>query len=83
MTTLVWLLLVIPSSNQIHHLKRYVNFHKCLVDVLDLQENSFKTLPVDEVLSPDYPNIQVIASEDKGDYLQDIIAAGMLSEKMN
>ena len=56
-------------------------FSQVLVDVLDLQENTFKTLPVDEVLGPDYPNIQIIASEDKGSYLQDILAPGMLSEE--
>ena len=55
-------------------------FSQMLVDIIDLEENSLKTLPVDAVLGPDYPNIQVIASADKGDYLQEIFATGMLSE---
>ncbi|MDX1413047.1 MAG: PEP/pyruvate-binding domain-containing protein [Candidatus Promineifilaceae bacterium] len=62
-----------PSPQAIRH------FSQMLVDLIDLEENRFKTLPVDEVLGPYYPNIQVIASEDKQDYLQDIFAAGMLS----
>jgi hypothetical protein len=54
-------------------------YSQVLVDVIDLQENSFKTLPMDEILKPDYPDIAIIASVDEGDYLQDIFAPGMLS----
>ncbi|RME49599.1 MAG: phosphoenolpyruvate synthase [Caldilineae bacterium] len=46
------------------------------VDLLDLQDNSFKTLPVAEVIGDDYPAIQYLASVDKGDYLQPIHALG-------
>ncbi len=55
-------------------------FSQVLVDVIDLAENEFKTLPIEDVMKPDYPNLQVIASVDKGDYLQDVIAPGLLSE---
>jgi len=51
-----------------------------LVDVLDLEDNSFKTLHFDEVLKSDYPDISIIASVYEGDYLQDIFATGMLSD---
>lgn len=64
-----------PSPQAIRH------FSQILVDVIDLEENSFKTMLVDEVLGADYPNIQVIASVDKDDYLQDIFAAGTLSNE--
>lgn len=50
------------------------------VDLLDLQENRFETLPVDEVLRPDYPAVDAIASVDRGDYLQEIFAGGSLDE---
>jgi Pyruvate phosphate dikinase, AMP/ATP-binding domain len=50
------------------------------VDVLDLGANRFETLPVDEILRPDYPNLDVIASVDRGDYLQEIMLGGILSE---
>lgn len=55
-------------------------YSQVFVDVLDLEDNSFKTLHFDEVLKPDYPDISIIASTDKGDYLQDIFAAGTLSD---
>jgi hypothetical protein len=48
------------------------------VDFIDLQANAFRTLPVDQVLQPDYPGIQLLASVDRGDYLQPIYAPGTL-----
>lgn len=52
-----------------------------LVDVLDLERNRFDTLPVDEILKPDYAALNTIASVDQGDYLQDIYAGGILNEE--
>jgi hypothetical protein len=54
-------------------------YSQVLVDVLDLEDNDFKTMHYDEILRPGYPDISIIASLDKGDYLQDIFAAGTLS----
>jgi hypothetical protein len=48
------------------------------VDVIDLEENCFKTLPVREILQPDYPELRYIASIDKGDYIQEIVSSGTL-----
>lgn len=39
------------------------------VDLIDLRNNQFRTLPVAEVLRPDYPAIRLLASWDHGDYL--------------
>src|SRR6185369_15289209 len=39
------------------------------VDLIDLEENKFKTLPVSEVLNPRYPPLRYIAQIDEGDYL--------------
>ena len=50
------------------------------VDLIDLQANEFRTLPVTDVLQPDYPGIQLLASRDKGDYLQPIFAPRMLDQ---
>jgi hypothetical protein len=47
------------------------------VDVIDLEENAFKTMPVRDILRTDYPGIRLLASWDKGDYLQSIYATGM------
>jgi hypothetical protein len=45
-----------------------------LVDVFNLDENTLKTLPVADVLGPDFPHLDVIASVDRGDHLQPISA---------
>ena len=50
------------------------------VDLVDLQANEVKTLPVTDVLQPDHPGIQLLASVDKGDYLQPIYAPGALGQ---
>lgn len=50
------------------------------VDLIDLQTNEFRTLPVTDVLRPDYPGIQLLASQDMGDYLQPILAPRMLDQ---
>jgi hypothetical protein len=39
------------------------------VDVIDLEENVFKTLPVSEVLHPHYPVLRYLAQVDQGGYL--------------
>lgn len=39
------------------------------VDVIDLEENAFRTLPVEEVLHPRYPTLRYIAQQDQGGYL--------------
>jgi hypothetical protein len=51
------------------------------VDVIDLEENCFKTMPVREVLQPDYPELRYIASIDKGDYIQEIVSSGTLDRQ--
>lgn len=39
------------------------------VDLIDLEDNQFKTLPVAEVLTPRYQALRYIAQVDEGDYL--------------
>ncbi|HEY4690836.1 MAG TPA: PEP/pyruvate-binding domain-containing protein [Anaerolineae bacterium] len=40
------------------------------IDVLDIEENTLKTLSVSQVLGADYPALQTIISIDEGDYLR-------------
>lgn len=47
-------------------IKRY---SQRFVDLIDLEENAFKTLPVEQVLSPRYEPVRYIAQIDQGDYL--------------
>jgi hypothetical protein len=51
-----------------------------IVDLIDLTENRFRALPTGEVLKQDYPHIRLLASEDKGSYLQPIYAPGTRRE---
>lgn len=39
------------------------------VDLIDLQDNTFKTLPVNEVLNSRYPVLRYLVQVDQGDYL--------------
>jgi hypothetical protein len=48
------------------------------IDVIDLEDNEFKTLPFREVLGPEFPNVRLIASVDKRDYLPDILSTASL-----
>jgi hypothetical protein len=45
-----------------------------LVDVLNLSSNQPETLPVTELLSGDYPGLHLIASQNKGDYVQPVLS---------
>jgi hypothetical protein len=42
------------------------------VDVIDLEENSFQTFPITEILDPHYPALNYIAQLDRGGYLTPI-----------
>jgi hypothetical protein len=42
------------------------------VDLIDLEENAFKTVPVQQVISPQYPVLRYLAQLDQGDYLSTI-----------
>jgi hypothetical protein len=44
------------------------------VDVVDLKENVFKTLPVREVIGDDYPALRSLASVDRGGYLAPMLS---------
>jgi len=50
------------------------------VDLIDLRANTFRTLPMADVLQSDYPGLQLLASVDRWDYLQPIYAPGALDQ---
>lgn len=45
------------------------------IDVVDLEDNQFKTVPVGAVLDIDYPHLRALASIDEGDYFQGILSS--------
>jgi hypothetical protein len=53
-------------------------YSQTLVDVFDLIENKISTLPVREVLPPDYAAFPLIASLDRGDHLEPILPGQVL-----
>lgn len=49
--------------------KRIKQYSQQYVDIIDLEENAFRTLPVKTVLSQDYAALRYIAQIDQGGYL--------------
>ncbi|MDX1663432.1 MAG: PEP/pyruvate-binding domain-containing protein [Candidatus Promineifilaceae bacterium] len=50
------------------------------IDVIDLEDNELKTLPVREVLTPDYPHLRHTASLHRGDFVQEILSLASLED---
>jgi hypothetical protein len=55
-------------------------YSQWFIDAIDLEQNSFTVLPIQQVLGPDYPDLRYVASVDKGDYLQEILSAATAGE---
>lgn len=51
------------------------------VDVIDLEDNALKTLPVHDILTADYPLLRYVASLDRGDYIQEIVSAAGIEDR--
>ena len=56
-----------------HEIKKYSQH---LVDAVDLVNNRFVSLPVEEIISSDYPGLRLLAALDRGDYIQNIVSLG-------
>lgn len=50
------------------------------IDVIDLEENQFKTVPVGAILNRHYPHLRLLASLDEGDYFQELVSTASLDE---
>lgn len=50
------------------------------VDLIDLAENRFRTLPVHEVLDANYPFLRQIAMINRGDYLEELLSVGSVED---
>lgn len=46
-----------------------ISYSQRYVDLINLKENKFETLPVEDVLSPQYPPLRYVAQIDDGGYL--------------
>jgi hypothetical protein len=56
--------------------KEIRKYSQHLVDVIDLRDNSFKTLPIASLLGEDYPALHYLVSMDSGDYVQPVFSLG-------
>jgi len=46
------------------------------VDVIDLEDNRFLTLPVRDVIGADYPFVELLTSADEGEYIRPMVFTG-------
>ncbi len=53
-----------------------LKYSQRLMDVIDLEANDLKAIPVTNVLSMQYPGIQFLASTDEGDFIRPIFSLG-------
>ena len=54
--------------------KKIRRYSQRFVDLVDLEGDAFKTLPVREVIADDYPALRYLVSVDKGGYLSPLIS---------
>lgn len=54
--------------------KKIRRYSQRFVDLVDLEGDAFKTLPVREVIADDYPALRYLVSVDKGGYLAPLIS---------
>lgn len=53
------------------------------MDVIDLEENRLRTLPVREVLTENFPGVELLASVDRGDYFEPVRASAGSAQEGN
>ncbi|MFN8454200.1 MAG: PEP/pyruvate-binding domain-containing protein [Anaerolineae bacterium] len=53
-----------------------IKYSQRFIDVIDLEENTFKTIPVSEALITNFPGVQYLASVDEGDFVKPIFSLG-------
>jgi hypothetical protein len=67
------------SSSDVRTIKRYSQRN---MDLIDIESNSFKTVPVHEVLDADYPPLRFVAQVEEGGDLMTIRSRLASTEKM-
>ena len=69
---------LLRPSNDPKSIHRYSQQY---VDLIDLQDNSFKTLPVHDVLDPEYPPLRYLAQEEEDGYFLSIRSTAISDPK--
>lgn len=65
---------LLRPSNDPKSIRRYSQQY---IDLIDLEDNSFKTLPVHEVLDSDYPPLRYLAQEEEDGYYLSLRSTGL------
>ena len=68
-----------PTNNPIE-IRRYSQKY---LDLIDINENEFKTVPIETILSPDFPPLRYIAQQDEDGYLAPIRSIIQATNKTN
>jgi hypothetical protein len=59
-----------PQLRPISRVEQMRQYSQHLIDVLDLEDNTFKTLPIRQVINGDFPALRLVASQDTGQFVQ-------------
>ncbi|MBI1881288.1 MAG: PEP/pyruvate-binding domain-containing protein [Chloroflexi bacterium] len=65
-----------PQLRPVSGSAEIIKYSQRFLDVIDLEENTLKTIPVSEVLSSTFPGVQYLASVDEGDFVKPIFSLG-------
>ena len=65
-----------PQLRPVKAAAEIIKYSQRFVDVIDLEENNFKSIPISEVVDDNFPGIQFLASIDEGDYVKPIFSLG-------
>jgi hypothetical protein len=69
---------LLRPSNDPKSIHRYSQQY---IDLIDMQDNSFKTLPVHDVLDPEYPPLRYLAQEEEDGYFLSIRSTAISDPK--
>lgn len=65
-----------PQLRPVSNAADIAKYSQRMIDVIDLEENLYKTIPITEVLSTDLSGVQYLASVDEGSYIKPIFSLG-------
>jgi len=65
-----------PELRPVKSAADIIKYSQRFMDVIDLEENVMKTIPITEILSSDFEGIQYIAAIDEGSFVKPIFSLG-------
>jgi hypothetical protein len=65
-----------PTLRPVNGPADIIKYSQRFMDVIDLETNAFKSIPVTEVLSMQFPGVQYLAAVDEGNFIKPIFLLG-------